>query len=940
MIRQLGIAVPQGPTQYQQLMERVPVQQAPPPPMAQTRVARPAMLPTKRNGPVEFTPDFAGHDGDNLRATLDKRSAKLMLFMAIAFLIFYLLLVSSKLLNDNAASARAAKSEHITYTEGVAAQISTTIDNTVIWINNGLSEGRTPGQSARLIAKSPGIDAALLVDAQGRVIAGYPKSASNLSNIKINNLADNKMQVTSLLDAQGHATPVIMLRNGKVYVLAALSDNTLINLKNQNQLNSVALITLNGRVIAGNNDIGLKGPQDGFHLNKEQFKRLSLADNHSVERTKLKGNKYQIASVGIENAPLVLLEARPITKTAIFQSNLLLFTIIFLGTCALIAVLLRSTFTQLKLAQRSQSLSEISRQRYQAAIDSDRGGIWEIDLTDNTVYLSASFASMVGLPHKEHTMITSKFLNLFHPEDREQFSTNIRRAQTKGEFDLDMRVALLPLILQCRGRLSTRAVREMRRVIVGVALDITATRGAQMRLSSAEARLRDALSSMTDSFAVWDSMNRLVVWNARFEDFFKFAPGVLQPGLEHATVEYYANQSLEQSLAGESEDITEMKLTDGRWLRYSATPTAEGGRVSIGSDITEIRARELDLKTNEVTLNNTVDVLKKSQKSIVELAERYEQEKIRAEEASQSKTDFLASMSHELRTPLNAINGFSDIMKKEMFGPLGDPRYKEYVSDILFSGQHLLTLINDILDMSKIEAGKMTLNTEMVSLNDMTEQVIRIMRGRAEDAQLKLEVSPALVREIESDPRAVKQVLLNLMTNAIKFTPQGGTVSVELVEKQTGIIIKVKDTGIGISQDNIDRLAKPFEQVVERSNKHKEGTGLGLALSKSLVELHGGVFKIESELGVGTTVIFSLPNTPIIKVEEPVQDNVSQEISKLAKDITKVIDNNGALDMAATPAELPPSAPQTVIDGAQQFAPYPYAQPVYPLPPTQNKPAA
>ena len=158
--------------------------------------------------------------------------------------------------------------------------------------------------------------------------------------------------------------------------------------------------------------------------------------------------------------------------------------------------------------------------------------------------------------------------------------------------------------------------------------------------------------------------------------------------------------------------------------------------------------------------------MKQSQVRIVELAENYEQEKIRAEEANQSKSEFLANMSHELRTPLNAINGFSDIMKKEMFGPLGDPRYKEYVSDILFSGQHLLSLINDILDMSKIEAGKMTLNTETLQMSDMINQVIRIVRGRADENRLKLIYDEQVVPEIEADPRAVKQILLNLATNA------------------------------------------------------------------------------------------------------------------------------------------------------------------------------
>ncbi|HHL43182.1 MAG TPA: HAMP domain-containing histidine kinase, partial [Hellea balneolensis] len=227
------------------------------------------------------------------------------------------------------------------------------------------------------------------------------------------------------------------------------------------------------------------------------------------------------------------------------------------------------------------------------------------------------------------------------------------------------------------------------------------------------------------------------------------------------------------------------------------------------------------------------------------------------------------------------------------FGPLGDPRYKEYVNDILFSGQHLLALINDILDMSKIEAGKMVLNTEIMFMHEMVEQVVRIVRGKAEEAQLNLVTDIQPVKEIEADPRAVKQVLLNLMTNAIKFTPEGGTVSVSVAEKQTGLIISVSDTGIGISEENIERLAKPFEQVIDRNTKSKEGTGLGLVLSKSLVELHGGNFKINSEVDVGTTVTFTLPNTPAPpKEEEPEVTDVSNEFSKLADDIADILETS------------------------------------------------
>ena len=203
-------------------------------------------------------------------------------------------------------------------------------------------------------------------------------------------------------------------------------------------------------------------------------------------------------------------------------------------------------------------------------------------------------------------------------------------------------------------------------------------------------------------------------------------------------MEYHATSNIAQTVELGTESGNEIQLADGRWLRYLETHTADGGRVSIGTEVTTIRTREQQLQVNQDALEKTINVLRKSQVRIVELAENYEQEKIRAEEANQSKSEFLANMSHELRTPLNAINGFSDIMKKEMFGPLGDTRYKEYVNDIFFSGQHLLSLINDILDMSKIEAGKMTLNTEPMIMSDMIAQVIRIVRGRADENRLKL----------------------------------------------------------------------------------------------------------------------------------------------------------------------------------------------------------
>jgi two-component system cell cycle sensor histidine kinase PleC len=245
------------------------------------------------------------------------------------------------------------------------------------------------------------------------------------------------------------------------------------------------------------------------------------------------------------------------------------------------------------------------------------------------------------------------------------------------------------------------------------------------------------------------------------------------------------------------------------------------------------------------------------------LARKYEAEKVRAESANKAKSEFLANMSHELRTPLNAINGFSEIMVGELFGPLGDARYKEYAGDILNSGQHLLSVINDILDMSKIEAGKMSMKFERVDLQEVAEDAVRLIRNRAESAGLKLVIDMPDLPEVEADFRALKQVLLNLLSNALKFTPRGGQIRVFGRAGIDGrgadrVMIGVQDTGIGISEEDLARLARPFEQVESQHAKTRQGTGLGLALTKSLIEMHGGLIDMKSKPGQGTTVSFIL----------------------------------------------------------------------------------
>ncbi len=237
-----------------------------------------------------------------------------------------------------------------------------------------------------------------------------------------------------------------------------------------------------------------------------------------------------------------------------------------------------------------------------------------------------------------------------------------------------------------------------------------------------------------------------------------------------------------------------------------------------------------------------------------------------AEAANRSKSEFLANVSHELRTPLNAVIGFSEVMEQEMFGPLGNVHYRDYARDIRISGMHLLAVINDILDLAKVEAGKLELQEQTVELEKVIEATVRLVRERAGGRNIDLTTRLALpLPQIWADERKIKQILINLLSNAIKFTPEGGAVTVSArVEPDRSLALAVADTGIGIAKEHIDIVLAPFGQVDSTLSRKHAGTGLGLPLTKSLVDLHGGTMLFDSELGKGTTVTIVLPRERLI----------------------------------------------------------------------------
>ena len=234
--------------------------------------------------------------------------------------------------------------------------------------------------------------------------------------------------------------------------------------------------------------------------------------------------------------------------------------------------------------------------------------------------------------------------------------------------------------------------------------------------------------------------------------------------------------------------------------------------------------------------------------------------RVQAEQASLAKSEFLATVSHELRTPLNAIIGFSDMQRREMLGPLGHPRYREYAEDIYASGAHLLELITSILDISKAEAGKLEVAPVRFEPRSALDEILPTIRQAAEAKGVNLVELPGCPSACLADPQALKQILLDLLSNAVKFTPQGGVVSLQaraLADGQTEFV--VRDSGVGIAAEDLPRLMKPFEQAARGYAKRNGGTGLGLPLVDNLVRLHGGTLRVDSRVGFGTCATVRLP---------------------------------------------------------------------------------
>ncbi|MGB5181820.1 MAG: ATP-binding protein [Xanthobacteraceae bacterium] len=550
-------------------------------------------------------------------------------------------------------------------------------------------------------------------------------------------------------------------------------------------------------------------------------------------------------------------------------------TITLLATTGFVVLILGFAFHwQATRAREADIINDTVRGRVDTALNRGRCGLWDWDLARGRVFWTHSMYEMLGLPQKDELLTFGEVDALVHKDDIDLYELASQLADGNLQsIDHAFRMRHAQgrwLWLRARCEL-TRQEGEVSPHLIGIAVDITEQKNLVERTVAADLRLRDAIETIPEAFVLWDAENRLVLCNSNFQELHQLPDEAVVAGTSYETIVATGRKPLiRATVAHDSEPrgarTFEAQLEDGRWMHISERRTKDGGYVSVGTDITKVKQHEQKLIESEKRQRATIVDLRQSQQTLerqtaelADLAEKYAEEKTRAEDANAAKSKFLANMSHELRTPLNAIIGFSEIMESGMFGPLGAEKYIEYSRDIRESGEYLLDVINDILDMSKIEAGGIRLSPEAVELDSLLADCIRVVSTRASEKRLTInaEVEPGI--HLNADRRALKQIALNLLSNAVKFTPDGGAVTVQGRLRGRAVIIGIKDDGIGIPRQALQKLGRPFEQVESQLTKRHQGSGLGLAIAKSLVELHGGAMRIRSRLGRGTLVMVRLP---------------------------------------------------------------------------------
>ncbi|MGA2491727.1 MAG: ATP-binding protein [Roseiarcus sp.] len=560
-----------------------------------------------------------------------------------------------------------------------------------------------------------------------------------------------------------------------------------------------------------------------------------------------------------------------------------LIMILLLGAASFALIGSTSAFAlQARRAQARARVEATMRGHVDLALNRGRCGLWNWDIAQGRVAWSKSMFEMLGLPPRAGQLSLADLQAMCHPDD-EPLAAIAARAQEANpssvDFELRMRNAEGEWIwLRKRAELVVDATTGGRR-LVGIALDITDQKREAELSATADQRLREAIEAISEAFVLWDSSNRLVLCNSKYQRLHNLPQEAAKVGAPYAELAALGAPPLVdretdvetggETLGAGDARTYEARLSDGRWLQVNERRTRDGGYVSVGTDITDLKEHEQQLLNSEQLLLATVAQLRQSRRSLeaqaqqlADLAERYHEQKAQAEMANRAKAEFLANMSHELRTPLNAIIGFSQLMEGETFGPLGSEKYRDYCAHILAGGQYLLNVISDVLDMSRLESGHIRLRPETFKVERAISKALLDVAATARDKHVAIEVEADGADAIEADLAAVERILVTLLRNAVKFSPEGGVVTVGAQAVADQMYFYVEDAGSGIGPEDISRLGRPFEQAETTMANGMKGSGLGLAIANSLIELHGGLLRITSKPGEGTAVLVSLPRAP------------------------------------------------------------------------------
>ncbi|MER0237624.1 ATP-binding protein [Fulvimarina sp. MAC8] len=547
---------------------------------------------------------------------------------------------------------------------------------------------------------------------------------------------------------------------------------------------------------------------------------------------------------------------------------------LFSMTSLVVLAIVLAYFRQASRAEEAQFAYLETHDLVDTALSLGRSGLWDWNVSRGEIQLSRSLYELLGFAPSSASIGFAELEPRLHPADLgvksslcrviagniKSFDRTFRLRHTDGHF----------VWLRARAEATRNSSGE--RHLVGIAVDVSEQQALAERTKQAHHQLHSAIENIPETFVLCDNDDDIILANSKYRAVFGLTEEDTRPGTNLSEVMKKSRKPIESAQVGgnssnRDDSASEIKMPDGRWLLLSERRTKEGF-IAIGADITQLKVHQTRLHESERRLTDIIHTLSETRgdaerkaAQLEELNQSFRIEKNKAEAASRAKTTFLANMSHELRTPLNAILGFSDIMRQQMLGPIGADKYAGYANDIYESGEFLLQLIDDILDMQKIETGRTTILRRVFNLTEAVEETARMVEGSVAQQGIDLVIEQPKKLDVYADRRAVTQILMNLMSNAVKFSDTGGEVRVSVKERGGSVLLSITDHGEGISSSNLTKIGKPFEQTESEWTRTKKGTGLGLAIARSLTELHGGRFRIASTLGEGTIVAIRFPNT-------------------------------------------------------------------------------